>query len=188
LKKSSARNMVKAPENWAFSGEPDRQSVNRVWDIVGQVKIEGVETKPVQHVLAAGGCLTEVFRADWNLPGGDIDQIFVRSLEPGAVTAWHCHAQANDRLFCVSGRILLALFDGRTDSSSYGAIATYRLGVERPMLVVIPPGVWHGTKCLSHQPSLLLNAVDRAYSYETPDHWRVPQDYPEIGFDFDAVH
>jgi hypothetical protein len=55
-------------------------------------------------------------------------------------------------------------------------------GHERPLLVVAPPGVWHGLKALGATPSLTLNLVDRAYSYETPDHWRLPPDTPEIPF------
>jgi dTDP-4-dehydrorhamnose 3,5-epimerase len=42
--------------------------------------------------------------------------------------------------------------------------------------------VWHGLKTLGATPSLILNLVDRAYSYENPDHWRLPPDTPEIPF------
>jgi dTDP-4-dehydrorhamnose 3,5-epimerase len=35
-------------------------------------------------------------------------------------------------------------------------------------------------KALGATPSLILNAVDRSYSYENPDHWRLPPDTPHI--------
>ena len=59
-----------------------------------------------------------------------------------------------------------------------------QIGVERPCLVVIPCGVWHGVKNISAQPAMMLNAVDAAYDYEQPDHWRLPQSNPHIPFDF----
>ncbi|MEA2891954.1 MAG: hypothetical protein QOI05_2747 [Bradyrhizobium sp.] len=37
-------------------------------------------------------------------------------------------------------------------------------------------------KTLRTAPSLTLNRVDRAYSYENPDHWRLPPDTPDIPF------
>jgi dTDP-4-dehydrorhamnose 3,5-epimerase len=33
-------------------------------------------------------------------------------------------------------------------------------------------------------PAAVLNAVDRAYDYEDPDHWRLPADTPEIPYRF----
>ena len=59
-----------------------------------------------------------------------------------------------------------------------------RIGVERPCLVVVPCGVWHGVKNLSSEPAVMLNAVDEAYAYEQPDHWRLPMANPHIPFDF----
>jgi len=31
-------------------------------------------------------------------------------------------------------------------------------------------------------PSILVNLVDAAYSYDDPDHWRLPPDTPEIPY------
>ena len=59
-----------------------------------------------------------------------------------------------------------------------------QIGVERPCLVVVPCGVWHGVKNISAQPAMMLNAVDAAYDYKQPDHWRLPQSNPHIPFDF----
>lgn len=179
---------MSAPRNWLFSGTPDSQMVNPDWDFVHQPRIEGVMVREVKHVITGNGFLTEVFRTDWNLPGSKIDQIFARRLEPGAVSAWHCHAVTTDRLFCVAGRVLMALYDGRADSATAKTLLQLRLGVERPCLVVVPCGVWHGVQNLSAEPALLLNAVDEAYAYEHPDHWRLPPANPHIPFDFGTTN
>lgn len=175
---------MSAPSNWLFSGTPDPQLVDPDWEFVNQPRIVGVIVRSVRHVITGNGFLTEVFRTDWNLPGDKIDQIFMRTLEPGAVTAWHCHAKTSDRLFCVAGRVRLVLYDGRADSASAKTLWQLQIGVERPCLVVIPCGVWHGVKNISAQPAMMLNAVDAAYDYKQPDHWRLPQSNPHIPFDF----
>ena len=41
----------------------------------------------------------------------------------------------------------------------------------------------HGVKNIGHDPGLLVNAVDRAYDYERPDHYRLPADSPHVPFD-----
>lgn len=112
----------------------------------------------------------------------------MRRLEPGAVSAWHCHAVTTDRLFCVAGRVLMALYDGRADSATAKTLLQLRLGVERPCLVVVPCGVRHGVQNLSAEPAMMLNAVDEAYAYEHPDHWRLPAANPHIPFDFGTTN
>jgi dTDP-4-dehydrorhamnose 3,5-epimerase len=87
-----------------------------------------------------------------------------------------------DRLFCAVGRVRLSLFDGRKSSPTYGSLWHRVFGPERPLLVIVPPGVWHGVIGLGSAPSLLLNLVDKAYSYESPDHWRLPPDTPLIPY------
>jgi dTDP-4-dehydrorhamnose 3,5-epimerase len=44
--------------------------------------------------------------------------------------------------------------------------------------------VWHGIQNLRQSPAVVLNLVDQAYSYEDPDHWRLPWDSPQIPFRF----
>ncbi len=78
------------------------------------------------------------------------------------------------------GRIRLALYDGRKSSPTSGAVWQRVFGPERPLLVVVPPGVWHGLKVLGASPALVLNAVDRGYSHADPDSWRLPPDTPDI--------
>lgn len=175
------------PKDWIIQAQPDPQLVDPDWETHNQPRIDGVVIKPVKHVVTNNGYLTEIFRTDWDLPGARVDQIFTRVLDPASVSAWHCHAVTTDRLFCVSGRLLIVLYDGRAGSPSSKTLLQVRVGTERPCLVVVPCGVWHGVKNIGSQPAILLNAVDEAYAYDAPDHWRIPRNDPQIPFDFDGV-
>lgn len=157
-------------------GRKHQQSVTPDWRFVNASAIEGVAIKEVAHVPVDSGYLTELVRVEWLGENARIDQVFQRVLEPGAISAWHRHAETTDRLFCSLGQILLVLYDGRVDSPTHGTVSEHRIGTLRPTLVVVPPGVWHGVKNAGSQPAALINIVDRAYNYTDPDHWSVPYD------------
>ena len=161
-------------------GAPDRQSVDREWNVVDQPDIDGVTTKEIRPVLTGKGFLTEIWRPEWALDVGGVGQVFQNMLDPGTVTDWHAHARTTDRLFCSMGRIRLALYDGRKSSPTFGTAWRRMIGQEGPVLVVVPPGVWHAVRVLGASPALVINLVDRGYSYESPDHRRLPPDTPEI--------
>lgn len=159
----------------------NEQSVTADW-IIMQDLIAGVKIKEVKSVPRDNRILTEIFRKDWTLDHGVIDQVFQVLLQPNAISGWHAHQFTTDRLFISMGLIKIALYDARQNSPTYQAINEFRLGVTRPGLVVIPPGVWHGIKNLSSEPGLLLNLVDCAYAYEDPDHWTLPHDTQAIPY------
>jgi dTDP-4-dehydrorhamnose 3,5-epimerase len=161
----------------------DRPSVLPDWTPL-QPFIDGVQVKEVRSVLRHGGLLTEVFRRDWGLDEAPVDQVFQVVLTPGAISAWHVHFETLDRLFVNDGIVRIVLYDARRGSPSSGVVSEYLFGLPRPALVTIPPGVWHGLQNVWHAPSRVLNVVDRAYSYEAPDHWRLPVDDPRIPYRF----
>ena len=169
-------------DDWIFKGEQDPPSITSDWMPLEQPSIRGVTVKEIRPVAASNGYLTEIWRREWKLDDLPVEQLFQRTLEPGQVTGWHAHAMTTDRLFCVSGSARISLFDGRKSSTSFGKVWHRIIGDKRPVLIVVPPGVWHGVKALSATPALILNLVDRAYSYDVPDHWRLPPDTEFIPF------
>jgi len=162
----------------------DRQSITRDWMPL-QKPIDGVVVREVRNVPKDNGYLTEIWRADWQLDGA-VAQVFQALLAPGAVSAWHAHRHATDRLFANHGLIKVVLFDARRDSATAGRVNVFRCGDVRPQLVVVPPGVWHGVQSIGATPALLLNLPDCEYAYEAPDHWRLPPDTDEIPYSFAA--
>lgn len=161
----------------------DRQSVTHDWQPLQEL-IAGVQVKEVKHVLKDNGYLTEVWRDDWNLEPSHVGQVFQAVIEAGGISAWHVHRAAVDRLFANHGQMKFVLYDARPESSTRGRINVFRCGSGRPMLIVVPSGVWHGVQNLGTTPALLLNLPDRPYRYEAPDHWRLPPDTDRIPYSF----
>jgi dTDP-4-dehydrorhamnose 3,5-epimerase len=164
-------------------GKKDRQSITADWEFLQQL-IDKVRVKAVRNVVKENGVLTEVYRRDWALDDSGVEQVFQVMLFPGGVSAWHTHQLTTDRLFVHQGIIKVVLYDARQESPTYGRINEFRCGSVRPALIVVPPGVWHGVQNISHEPAALLNIVDRAYTYEDPDHWRLPWDTEKIPYSF----
>jgi dTDP-4-dehydrorhamnose 3,5-epimerase len=170
---------------WLLQGaQRDQQTITARWTPSDQRLIDGVSVREVLHVPKRNGYLTEVFRREWSGDDALVDQVFQVVLDPGGISAWHAHANTVDRLFVNAGMMRVVLFDAREESPTYGAINEFRFGTIRPALVVIPPRVWHGVQNVAATQSYILNLVDRAYDYESPDHWRVPHDSPAIPFGF----
>ncbi|QIL81312.1 dTDP-4-dehydrorhamnose 3,5-epimerase [Diaphorobacter sp. HDW4A] len=175
-----------APEvgEWQFSGTKDVQTTCADWSLASVGNIQGVELKLITNVLTDDGTLTEIYRKDWRLDDLPVEQIFQKIMSPGSISAWHAHRQATDRLFCGYGRVKVILYDARKHSPTLGLLSIHRLAIERPSLLIVPPGVWHGVQAVSDSPAIVINAVDIAYSYEDPDHWRLPSNSAEIPYQF----
>ena len=162
----------------------DAQTVSALWEPLGQTLIDGVRVHEVRHVPKASGRLTELYRRDWMTDAQGVDQVFQVELLAGRISAWHAHAQTLDRLFVTDGSVRIVLYDARQGSPTCGTVNQFLLGEHRPALVVIPPHIWHGVQNIGARPAHILNLVDRAYDYASPDHWRVPADSPHVPFTF----
>lgn len=172
------------PERGYLEGSrKDRQSITADWEPL-QPFIHKVEVRTVSNVIKDNGVLTEVYRRDWCLDTLDVAQVFQVMLVPGGISAWHAHQFATDRLFVNHGTLKVILYDARQSSPTYGLLNEFRCGLMRPTLIVVPPGVWHGVQNIAEVPGSLLNVVDRAYTYEDPDHWRLPWDSEQIPYRF----
>ena len=171
--------------DWELTGmRQDKQGITRDWQFVNQRLIHGVCIKQVENVMTGYGALTEIYRKDWALDEGAVDQVFQSLLEPGGISGWHAHAVTTDRLFVGVGRMRIVLYDSRKSSPTFGLVNEFRSGSARPSLVVIPPQVWHAVENISGVPALIINAVDKAYLYESPDHYRLPFETYQIPFRF----
>jgi dTDP-4-dehydrorhamnose 3,5-epimerase len=139
-------------------------------------RIHGVRLIELGNVITRSGFMTEIFRTDWPGAPMSVRQINWVQLNPGAVTDWHMHESRIDHLVGVGGNVKLALWDDRADSTSKGVTEIYRLGAARPIMVIVPPGVWHGLRNESGQATGYINVTDNLYDYEDPDNWRLKPD------------
>jgi len=145
--------------------------------------IEGVVIKELAVHRDARGQLTEVIRADDPL-FQRFGQIYVTSALPGIVKAWHCHERQTDHFCVVLGTARIALFDERADSPSRGAVMEVIAGDNNPVLVVIPPGVYHGFRAEGDDETRILNIPTELYDPQTPDEIRRPYNDPAIPYDW----
>ncbi|MDO9023579.1 dTDP-4-dehydrorhamnose 3,5-epimerase family protein [Zwartia sp.] len=162
----------------------DQQSITKDWKPSQPSLIHGVTVREINAVLTDYGHLNEVFRTEWHPKNDRVDQIFVSTFQSGGLSAWHAHGETTDRLFVVAGQMRVVLYDSRTDSPTFGKINEIKLGSHRPSLLVIPPKVWHGVQNYLNNPAILINAVDHAYCYENPDHYRLASDSTTIPYSF----
>lgn len=137
-------------------------------------RIEGVRVKPLRVVPDERGWLMEVLRNDDEGLFSRFGQVYVSATYPGVVKAWHCHARQTDNFACVAGMIKLVLIDTREESPTRDAVDELFLGVHNPLLVQVPPLVYHGWKCISAEPSLVVNVPDQPYDRADPDERRLP--------------
>ena len=145
--------------------------------------IQGVRLKELKVIPDQRGRLMEILRADDEIFAG-FGQVYLTTTLPGVVKAWHLHKLQTDNVVCVAGMIRLGLYDDRRDSATFGLANEFYLGVHRPLLVQIPPLVYHGWKCVSQEEALIVNTVSRPYDHSQPDEYRLDPHDNHIPWDW----
>jgi len=133
--------------------------------------ILGVRTKPLRLIPDERGWLMEILRQDDEL-FERFGQVYVSATYPGVGKAWHYHTRQVDNFACVAGMVKLVLIDTRDGSPTRGAVNEFYVGSQRPLLVQVPNLVYHGWKCISEEPSLVVNVPTEPYAYDDPDEYR----------------
>jgi len=151
------------------------------WEKPFSGTVDGVVVKALRVIPDDRGRLMEILRSDDPLFAG-FGQVYMTTTYPGVVKAWHMHKTQTDHMAAVSGMFRLALFDAREDSPTRGTLQEVYMGDHNPVLVVIPPGVYHGWMCVSEHEGMVVNLPDRLYNYTNPDEFRLPHDTPDIPY------
>ena len=134
--------------------------------------INGVKVKKLKIIPDDRGRLMEILRKDDDI-FEKFGQVYMTTAKPGVVKAWHYHRLQHDNFACVYGKIKLALYDARKNSSTYKEINEFILGLEEPILVHIPKRVYHGFKCVSDCEAIVINTPTKAYDHKSPDEYRI---------------
>ncbi len=145
--------------------------------------IDGVKIKKLRVIPDERGRLMEILRADDEL-FSEFGQVYVTTTYPNVVKAWHKHLKQSDNVVCVRGMIKLALYDPREDSSSFKEVNQFYLGVHNPLLVHVPPNIYHGWMCVSDEEAMIVNIPTEVYDYENPDEQRLDPHENEIPYDW----
>jgi dTDP-4-dehydrorhamnose 3,5-epimerase len=138
-----------------------------------RVPIHGVRSKRLTLVPDERGWLLEILRADETDLFHKFGQVYVSATYPGVVKAWHFHRRQVDNFACVAGMVKLVLVDTRENSPTRGTVNEFFLGTQNPTLVQVPNLVYHGWKCISLEPALVVNVPTEPYDRSEPDEYRL---------------
>ncbi|MBN3038319.1 MAG: dTDP-4-dehydrorhamnose 3,5-epimerase family protein [Candidatus Omnitrophica bacterium] len=145
--------------------------------------IEGVKVKKLKIIPDERGRLMEILRNDDEI-FEQFGQVYMTTAKPGIVKAWHYHKQQSDNFTCVFGKMRLALYDAREGSPTFKEIQDFEIDLEKPLLVHIPPLVYHGFKCVSDREAIVINTVTKPYNTKDPDEYRVDAYDNDIPYDW----
>ncbi|MBD3379512.1 MAG: dTDP-4-dehydrorhamnose 3,5-epimerase [Candidatus Omnitrophica bacterium] len=146
--------------------------------------IDGVKVKELKVIPDERGRLMEILRRDDDM-FEKFGQVYMTTAFPRVVKAWHFHKLQADNFTCVKGKMLLALYDPREGSSTKGEVNSFEISPEEnPLLVKIPPLVYHGFKCAGEEEAIVVNTVTEPYNRQVPDEFRVDAMDNDIPFDW----
>lgn len=145
--------------------------------------IDGVKTKKLKVNPDERGRVMEILRKDDNL-FKEFGQVYITTTYPGVVKAWHKHEKQTDNVVCVRGMIKLVLYDPREKSSTFKEINQFYLGIHNPLLVQIPPDIYHGWMCISEEEAIIVNIPTELYNYENPDEQRLDPHENDIPYEW----
>lgn len=145
--------------------------------------IDGVYLQPLATIPTAGGPVLHMLAPDYALApmSNPFGEIYFSEVFAGACKAWKRHKAQTQRFAVPIGMIQIVLFDARAHSPTHGNILELELG--RPdhyFLLLIPPMIWYGFKCISPQSALICNYVDLPHNPEEAE--RLPMDSSVIPF------
>lgn len=146
--------------------------------------INGVLVKKLKVIPDERGRLMEILRADDEF-FQKFGQVYMTTAYSGVVKAWHYHKKQADNMTVVKGMMKIVLYDSRKESATFGEVNEIFAGIHNPVLVHIPPFVYHGFKCISEDEAIVVNAPTEVYNYKEPDEYRLSAHDNDIPYKWD---
>jgi len=145
--------------------------------------IDGVKVKKLRVIPDERGRLMEILRAD-DPEFVEFGQVYMTTVRPGVVKAWHAHRKQVDSMTVVSGMAKIVLYDGRDGSPTRGEVNEFFVGEHNPILVQVPKGVQHGMKGIGEREAIIINTVSEPYDRDAPDEDRLDPHDTDIPYDW----
>ena len=145
--------------------------------------IEGVKVKKLKVIPDERGRLMEILRNDDEI-FQQFGQVYMTTVKPGIVKAWHYHKLQIDNFTCISGRITVALYDAREDSKTFKQVQDFIMDLDNSILLQIPAKVYHGFKCMGDKEAKVINIPTLPYNHSNPDEYRVDPYKNDIPYDW----
>ena len=144
--------------------------------------IDGVEIKKLKLISDSRGYLMEMLRNDEDI-FQKFGQVYLTVCNPKVVKGWHYHKKQTDNIICVKGEIRMGLYDPRKESKTFGKVHEFIISAERnPLLISIPPEVYHGFESNVNEESMIINIPTEHYCHDGPDEHRVAFNSKDIPF------
>ncbi|MCJ7841367.1 dTDP-4-dehydrorhamnose 3,5-epimerase family protein [Lederbergia sp. NSJ-179] len=147
--------------------------------------IDGVSVKKIVKHCDDRGFFAELVRDDEQLLER-FGQASWSMSYPGVIKAFHYHEKQDDLWFFPAGHAQVVLHDLRGESPTKGQTNVFYMGVENPILLLIPKGVAHGYRVLGNEPATIIYFTTESYNRQQPDEKRIPWNDPQIGFDWET--
>jgi dTDP-4-dehydrorhamnose 3,5-epimerase len=146
--------------------------------------INGVKVKNLKVLPDERGRLMEILRRDDAL-FSRFGQAYLTTAYPGVVKGWHYHKKQTDNMAVVKGMMKIVLYDNRKSSATKGETNEFFAGEQNPILIQIPPLVYHGFKCISPEEALVINIPDQPYNRKDPDEFRIDPHSQKIPYSWE---
>jgi dTDP-4-dehydrorhamnose 3,5-epimerase len=126
--------------------------------------IEGVIWRELKKYYDERGWLCELFRHDELAEEYHPVMAYISMTEPGIARGPHEHRDQAD-CFCFMGpsNFKVWLWDNRPNSPTYCCRQTDVVGIDKPMLLVIPAGVAHAYQNVGTDQGIVFNCPNRLY-------------------------
>ena len=129
--------------------------------------IDGVQVTAFKKFVDERGWLAEIFRQDEIPAEFQPAMSYVSVTLPGVLRGPHEHVDQADLFAWVGpGDFKLTLWDNRSDSPTYRNRMELFLGINNPGSVLVPKGVVHCYRCVSHEPGWVINCPNRLFAGE----------------------
>ena len=145
--------------------------------------ISGAKIKKLNPISDERGRVMEILRCDDEI-FRKFGQVYITTAYPGVVKAWHYHKKQTDSFTVLHGMVKMVLYDARKNSSTKGELNEFFIGVHNPILLQIPPEVYHGFKCVSEYEAIMLNCPSESYNRKQPDEYRIPAHTKKIPYNW----
>ena len=129
--------------------------------------IKDVIVTPIRKFIDERGWLAEIFRDDEILDAYRPQMGYVSVTMPGVLRGPHEHVDQADLFSWVGpGDFKVTLWDNRKDSSTYLNRMELVMGVNNPGSIIVPKGVVHCYRCISHEPGFVINCPNQLFAGE----------------------
>lgn len=118
--------------------------------------MKGVWVKPLNVIPDERGVVRKIVTAsELFLP---IRDVYYTSVYKDIVKGWHGYITKTICFTCISGCVKFVLWDGRTQSESYGETESYIIGTNAYFRISVPPGIYSAFKGIADFSEIIVVA------------------------------